>query len=65
MTGECNGNAVFITGVNSKHLQSTFLQLTAKLQQQFPQTEISLQTDSHIVQADNQTPERRQHQRLI
>ena len=65
MTGEFNGKAVFVTAVDSKHLQVTFQHLAAKLQQQFPQIEVSLQTDSNIMQSDNQTPERRQQQRLI
>ena len=65
MTGECNGKATFVTAVDSKHLQATFQQLAVKLQQQFPQIEVSLQTDSNIMRTDNQTPERRQQQRLI
>ena len=65
MSGACNGQAVFITGVDSKHLQATFQQLAAKLQQQFPQTEIRLQVDSSITQSENKTPERRQQQRLL
>ena len=65
MTGVCNGKAVFITSVDSKHLQATFQQLAEKLQQQFTQAEISLQIDSSVMTADDKTPERRQRQRLV
>ena len=37
MTGHCNDKAVFVTAVDSKHLQATFQQLAAKLQEQFTQ----------------------------
>ena len=65
MTGYCNDKAVFVTAVDSKHLQATFQQLAAKLQEQFTQADISLQIDSSIMQADDKTPERRQQKRLI
>ncbi len=65
MTGHCNAKAVFVTAVDSKHLQATFQQLAAKLQEQFTQADISLQIDSSIMQADDKTPERRQQKRLI
>jgi DNA polymerase-3 subunit gamma/tau len=51
--------------VDSKHLQATFQQLAAKLQEQFTQADISLQIDGSIMQADDKTPERRQQKRLI
>lgn len=65
MTGHCNAKAVFVTAVDSKHLQATFQQLAAKLQEQFTQADISLQIDGSIMQADDKTPERRQQKRLI
>lgn len=65
MTGHCNDKAVFVTAVDSKHLQTTFQQLAAKLQEQFTQADISLQIDSSIMQAEDKTPERRQQKRLI
>ena len=65
MTGYCNDKAVFVTAVDSKHLQATFQQLAAKLQEQFTQADISLQIDGSIMQADDKTPERRQQKRLI
>ena len=65
MTGYCNDKAVFVTAVDSKHLQTTFQQLAAKLQEQFTQADISLQIDGSIMQADDKTPERRQQKRLI
>ena len=64
MIGSCNGKATFITSVDSKHLQATFQQLAAKLQQQFEQADIDLQIDGSVMQADNKTPERRQQLRL-
>lgn len=64
MTGGCNGNAIFVTGVDSKHLQATFQELATKLQQQFPEADISLQVDSSVMQDENKTPERRQRQRV-
>ena len=64
MTGSCNGKAIFVTGVDSKHMQATFQELSAKLQQQFPQADISLQVDSSVMQDENKTPERRQRQRV-
>ena len=65
MTGSCNDKAVFVTAVDSKHLQATFEQLAAKMQLEFPDAAISLQIDSSIMQADDKTPERRQQKRLI
>ena len=65
MTGICNGQSVFITAVDSKHLQVTFEQLAAKMQLEFPDATVSLQIDSSIMQADDKTPERRQQKRLI
>jgi len=64
MTGQCNGNATFLTSVDSKHLQVTFQQLAAKLQQQFTQAQIDLKIDNSIMQSDDKTPERRQQKRL-
>ena len=64
MTGQCNGNATFLTSVDSKHLQATFQQLAAKLQQQFTQVQIDLKIDNSIMQSDDKTPERRQQKRL-
>ena len=64
MTGQCNGKAVFLTSVDSKHLQVTFQQLAAKLQQQFTQADIDLKIDSSIMQTEDKTPERRQQTRL-
>ena len=65
MTGSCNASSVFVTAVDSKHLQATFEQLAATLHAQFTQAEISLQIDGSIMQADDKTPERRQQKRLI
>ena len=64
MSGMCDGNAVFMTSVDSKHLQVTFQQLAEKLKQQFTQADIDLQIDSSVSQSDNKTPERRQKMRL-
>ena len=64
MTGECNGEATFVTAVDSKHLQATFLQLSAKLQAQFTHANIHLKSDGDIIKADNVTPERRQQHRV-
>ena len=70
MTGLCDGEATFLTGVNSPHLQATFAQLITKLQQQFPNTQITLQVDPSIGQqtlagsGHGRTPEMRQKQRL-
>ena len=64
MTGLCEGKAVFITGVDSKHLQTTFEQLTAVLQQQFKNADISLDIDRSVMQAEDKTPERRQQYRM-
>ncbi len=64
MTGLCNGKSTFITNVDSKHLQATFEQLSAKLQQQFPQADISLQIDKNVSENKDQTPESRQKMRL-
>ena len=65
MTGLCNGKATFMTSVDSRHLQVTFQQLAAKLQQQFMQAHIELKIDSSVMQADDKTPERRQQKRLV
>ena len=65
MTGLCNGQATFVTSVDSKHLQVTFHQLAEKLQQQFTQAEIGLQIDGSVMQAEDKTPERRQQKRLL
>ncbi|MEN2750852.1 DNA polymerase III subunit gamma/tau, partial [Psychrobacter sp. FBL11] len=65
MTGDCNGDAVFMTGVDSKHLQTTFQALAAKLQQQFLKADVSLQVDSSVMQDENKTPELRQRQRVL
>lgn len=64
MTGLCNGESTFITNVDSKHLQATFEQLSAKLQQQFTQAEISLQIDKNVSENKDKTPESRQKMRL-
>ncbi|CAM3988546.1 DNA polymerase III subunit gamma/tau [Psychrobacter arenosus] len=70
MTGLCNGEATFLTGVNSPHLHATFAQLITKLQDQFPNTQITLQVDASIGQqalsetGNGRTPEMRQKQRL-
>ncbi len=64
MTGSCNGKAIFVTGVDSTHMQATFQELAAKLQQQFPQADISLQVDRSVMQDEDKTPERRQRQRV-
>ncbi len=64
MIGQCNGKATFLTSVDSKHLQVTFQQLAAKLQQQFTSAEIDLKIDNSIMQSDDKTPERRQQKRL-
>ncbi|MGP9636800.1 DNA polymerase III subunit gamma/tau, partial [Psychrobacter sp. AOP3-A1-26] len=64
MTGNCNGQAIFVTAVDSKHLQATFEQLAATLQEQFTQADISLQIDGSVMQAEDKTPERRQKKRL-
>ena len=65
MTGLCDGKAVFVTGVDSRHLQTTFQQLAAKLQQQFTQAEIDLKIDGSVMNAEDKTPERRQQKRLV
>ena len=65
MTGSCNAEAIFVTAVDSKHLQATFEQLATKMQVQFPDAAISLRIDSSIAQADDKTPERRQQKRLV
>ena len=65
MIGLCNGQATFVTSVDSKHLQITFHQLAEKLQQQFTQAEIVLQIDGSVMQAEDKTPERRQQKRLL
>lgn len=65
MTGQCNGESTFVTGVDSRHLQSTFQELAAKLQSEFPQAKIDLQVDSSVMQDENKTPERRQYQRTL
>ena len=65
MTGSCNASSVFVTAVDSKHLQATFEQLAAKMQREFPDASVSLQIDSSIMQADDKTPERRQQKRLV
>lgn len=54
-----------MTSVDSRHLQTTFQQLAAKLQAQFTQSEIGLQIDGSIMHADDKTPERRQQKRLV
>lgn len=64
MSGSCNGKSVFVTAVDSKHLQTTFEALAEKLQHQFPQAEIALQVDGSVMQDENKTPERRQRQRV-
>lgn len=70
MTGLCDGEATFLTGVNSPHLHATFAQLITKLQDQFPNTQIALQVDPSIGQqalsetGNGRTPEMRQKQRL-
>ena len=64
MTGLCNGKSTFITAVDSKHLQATFEQLSAKLQQQFTQADISLQIDKNVSENKDQTPESRQKMRV-
>ncbi|MDN5566933.1 MAG: DNA polymerase III subunit gamma/tau [Psychrobacter sp.] len=64
MTGLCNGESTFITNVDSKHLRTTFEQLSAKLQQQFIQADISLQIDKNVSENKDQTPEKRQKMRL-
>ena len=70
MTGLCDGDATFLTGVNSPHLHATFAQLVGKIQQQFPNTQITLQVDPSIGQqavtatGSGGTPEMRQKQRL-
>ncbi|MBU5615617.1 DNA polymerase III subunit gamma/tau [Psychrobacter sp. TAE2020] len=64
MTGLCNGKATFITTVDSKHLQATFEQLAAKLQQQFSQADISLRIDNSLNEVKDKTPESRQQLRL-
>jgi|26BtaG_2_1085354.scaffolds.fasta_scaffold06211_1 DNA polymerase-3 subunit gamma/tau len=70
MTGSCDGEATFLTGVNSPHLHATFAHLITKLKDQFPNTEISLQVDPSIGQqtltetGNGRTPEMRQKQRL-
>lgn len=64
MTGLCNGTSTFITNVDSKHLQATFEQLSAKLQQQFTQADISLQIDKNVSENKDKTPESRQKMRL-
>ena len=65
MTGLCDGKAVFVTSVDSRHLQATFQQLAAKLKQQFTQANIDLKIDGSIMIAENKTPERRQQKRLV
>jgi DNA polymerase-3 subunit gamma/tau len=65
MTGLCDGKAVFVTSVDSRHLQTTFQQLAAKLQQQFTQAEIDLKIDGSVMHAEDKTPERRQQKRLV
>ena len=64
MTGFCNGEAIFITNVDSKHLQATFEQLAVKLQQQFLQADISLQIEKSGSENRDQTPESRQQMRV-
>ncbi|MES1964679.1 DNA polymerase III subunit gamma/tau [Psychrobacter sp. AH5] len=64
MTGLCNGDATFVTGIDSKHLQSTFQQLAAKIKQQFTQADIQLKIDNSVAQAEDKTPERRQKLRM-
>lgn len=64
MGGLCNGKAIFMTSVDSKHLQVIFQQLAEKIKQQFTQIDIELQIDSSISQSDNKTPARRQKMRL-
>lgn len=64
MTGFCNGKAIFITNVDSKHLQATFEQLSVKLQQQFLQADISLQIEKSGSENRDQTPESRQQMRV-
>ena len=64
MTGQCNGESIFITNVDSKHLQTIFEQLSSKLQQQFSQAEISLQINNNLNQTKGKTPESRQQLRL-
>ena len=64
MSGLCEGKAIFITGVDSKHLQATFEQLASVLQQQFKDADISLEIDKSIMQAKDKTPERRQQYRM-
>ena len=65
MIGSCNAEAIFVTAVDSKHLQATFEQLATKMQVQFPDAVISLRIDSSIAQADDKTPEHRQQKRLV
>lgn len=70
MTGLCDGEATFLTGVNSPHLQATFAQLITKLKDQFPSTQITLQVDPSMGQqtlsetGHGRTPEMRQKLRL-
>ncbi len=64
MTGLCDGDSTFVTSVDSKHLQTTFQQLAAKLQQQFTHADIQLKIDSSVGQAENKTPESRQKLRM-
>lgn len=65
MTGECDGEATFVTAINSPHLQATFTHLVSKIQQQFPNAKVELQvnqsSDSPVMV---NTPELRQKQRL-
>ncbi|MDO5769219.1 MAG: hypothetical protein Q4P13_06920, partial [Psychrobacter sp.] len=66
MTGECDGEAIFLTAISSPHLQATFTQLVNKIQQQFPNADIRLKVTPDM--ADQQsayTPELRQQQRLM
>ena len=68
MTGLCNGEATFVTGVDSKHLRATFEQLAAKLQQQFKNAHIQLKAGSvalsEILSNDQQIPQHRQQERV-
>lgn len=65
MSGQCDGPATFLTAFDARHIQSTFQQLVKSLQQQFPNTSVSLAVDPDITHEEKGwTPELRQKQRM-
>ena len=63
MTGECNGEAVFVTTVDTQHMQSIFEQLVEKVTVQFPDANIRMHIDGSVADSDDMLPHLRQSKR--